>query len=231
MAHATPPSRAVRWLVLLAHGLVVSGLPLPIASPPPAGSPAAHRLAAKDRAQPFPCMDKPCGCSTAEQCFASCCCNSPAELLAWAQAHGLEPATLAALERRALAADVAAAPSSCCAAASCAVAPAAGCAAGAADVCDEYQSLAARPAQEPVSDEEQSADDVALPATGTRMVSLTAMLACQGVLEGFMAATTALPPPRPCSSAPAMPLVATLVIADDVGSSVVIPGDTPPPRS
>jgi hypothetical protein len=231
MARVTAPSRAVRWLVLLAHAVVVSGLPLPVASPPAAGSPAARRLAAKDRARPFPCMDKPCGCSTAEQCFSSCCCNSPAELLAWAQAHDLEPATMAALEQRAGAADPAAATASCCAADSCAAAPAVGGAAAAIDVCDEYRSLATQPITARPHAPEQSADDAAPAAAGTRMVCFTAMLACEGVLEGFMAATTALPPPRPCSSAPAMPLVATLVIADDVGSSVVIPGDTPPPRS
>lgn len=231
MARAMAPSRAVRWLVLLAHGLVVAGLPLPSAGPPAAGSPAARRLAAKDRARPFPCMDKSCGCSTAEQCFASCCCNSPAELLAWAKAHGLESATLAALERRAVAADTTAGPSSCCAAASCAEAPAAGGAASAIDVCDEYRSLAARPAPDAPTGEEHAADDAAPPAAGMRMASFTAMLACQGVLEGFVAATTALPPPNEDTAAPAMPLVATLVIADDAGCSVVIPDDPPPPRS
>jgi len=227
MARATAPSRAVRWLVLLAHGLVVSGLPLPIASPPPAGSPAARHVAAKDRARPFPCMDKPCGCSTAEQCFASCCCNTPAELLAWAQAHGLEPATLAALERRARAADADAAPSSCCAAASCG----AEAAALRLDVCDAYRSLASRPTPDTPTGDERAADEAAPPTAGTRMVSFTAMLACQGVLEGFMAATTALPPPNQCSAALTMPLVGRLVICDDPGSSVVIPGDPPPPRS
>ncbi|MFM7245612.1 MAG: hypothetical protein ACKO40_15765 [Planctomycetaceae bacterium] len=213
--------------MLLAHGLVVSGLPLPIAGPPTAGSPAARRLAAKERARPFPCMDKPCGCSTAEQCFASCCCNSPAELLAWAKAHGLEPAMLAALERRALAADADATSSSCCAAASCAVTPAA----AAIDVCDDYRSLATRPAADAPAGEERSADNAAAAAAGTRMASFTAMLACQGVLKGFMAATTALPPPSQCSAARTMPLVGRLVICDDLGSSVVIPGDPPPPRS
>lgn len=226
MARATAPSPAIRWLVLLAHAVVVSGLPLPIASPPTAGSPAARRLAAKDRARPFPCMDKACGCSTAEQCFASCCCNSPAELLAWAQAHGLEPATLAALERRTIAAGATEPTGSCCGTASCAAAPA-------ADVCDEYRSLATRPAAQAPADDQPVADDDdrVRPAAGTRMVSFTAMLACQGVLEGFIAATTALPPPNPCDSSPAMPLVAMLVITDDVGSSIVIAGDTPPPRS
>ena len=76
---------------------------------------ADTRLAAKDRSRPFPCMDKPCGCATAEQCFANCFCHTPAERLAWAKAHGVEPAVLAALEKR-LAADAAGAKAagSCC---------------------------------------------------------------------------------------------------------------------
>lgn len=99
------------------------------------------------------------------------------------------------------------------------------------DVCDEYRSLATRPAADAPTGEQRSADNAAEAAAGTRMVSFTAMLACQGVLEGFMAATTALPPPNQCSAAPTMPLVGRLVICDDLGSSVVIPGDPPPPRS
>jgi len=95
-------SRAVAWLMLATYVVVASGLPLPIAGGPPAvGSAAATQLADKDRSRPFPCVDKPCGCATAEQCFAACCCNTPAELLAWASTHDLDPATLHALKRRA----------------------------------------------------------------------------------------------------------------------------------
>lgn len=99
-------SRSVRWLVLAMQMVVVSGLPLPV------GTLAAHttmaadgeavegRLAAKDRSQPFPCMDRPCGCGSAEQCFSSCCCHTPAQLLAWARSRDLELATLQLLMRR-----------------------------------------------------------------------------------------------------------------------------------
>jgi hypothetical protein len=46
-------------------------------------------------------MNKPCGCTTAAQCFTKCCCNTPAETLAWARGRDVEPELLAALERRA----------------------------------------------------------------------------------------------------------------------------------
>ena len=178
MARGSSASRAVTWLMLAAYVVVVSGVPLPIAgSPPGAGSPAAERLADKDRSRPFPCMDKPCGCATAEQCFSSCCCNSPAELLAWAEAHHLDPATLLALHGR-VAATVPEAPAAVCWCSSASEAPS--CCA----------TVAATSADKPApADEGNSA-----PAS-PRMISLKAMLACGGVLAGWTEAVTSLPPP------------------------------------
>ena len=45
----------------------------------------------KDRSQPFPCMEHPCGCRNAEECWRHCCCFTPSEKLAWANAHGVTP--------------------------------------------------------------------------------------------------------------------------------------------
>jgi hypothetical protein len=44
----------------------------------------------KDRTQPFPCQDRPCGCRTAEQCKKKCCCFSHEQKLAWAERHGVD---------------------------------------------------------------------------------------------------------------------------------------------
>jgi hypothetical protein len=45
----------------------------------------------KDTSQPFPCQNHPCGCRTAEQCWASCCCFTPEQRWAWAREHHVEP--------------------------------------------------------------------------------------------------------------------------------------------
>lgn len=39
----------------------------------------------KDRSQPFPCQNRPCGCRSAQQCWQKCCCFSNAQKVAWAQ--------------------------------------------------------------------------------------------------------------------------------------------------
>ena len=111
--------RFIAWLSLVGYGLVASGLPLPLGAVAPgrASQAAEKRLAGKDRSTPFPCMDKPCGCVTAEQCFTNCCCDTPAETLAWARVHQIDPAVIAALQRRVAApAEKTAAVSSCCSA-------------------------------------------------------------------------------------------------------------------
>ena len=93
--------RRLAWILLVGYGLVASGLPLPVgvSTHAAAHTPAGKRLAVKDRSRPFPCMDKPCGCASAEQCFANCCCSTPRERLAWARSHRVEPAVVASLER------------------------------------------------------------------------------------------------------------------------------------
>ncbi len=47
--------------------------------------------ATQDTSVAFPCMGGTCGCSSAAQCWQSCCCNTPVERLAWAQANNIEP--------------------------------------------------------------------------------------------------------------------------------------------
>lgn len=97
-------ARPVRWLAIVAWCLIASGMPLP------AVREGDERAPAKDRSRPFPCMDSPCGCATADQCFSSCCCHSPAERLAWARAHGVDVGVLTALEHLASAGPGSAAP-------------------------------------------------------------------------------------------------------------------------
>ncbi|MFM7075065.1 MAG: hypothetical protein ACKO3G_03230 [Planctomycetaceae bacterium] len=194
--------RTIVRLVTLAYLLVALGLPLPVgtvADVPgvvaPGGGIAAGLLAAKDRSRPFPCMNSPCGCGSAEQCFESCCCHTPAERLAWARRHGLGAAVTDALERRVAAAVIPAAPDagrpaggSCCSSAA-ASAPA-----DAESCCDTGLAEATPgPAAAQGSRDEASS---AAPTVGVTGVTLRAMLACQGLLTQWLSVSGSLPPPR-----------------------------------
>lgn len=80
-------SRASRFaavvLALAGYLVAATGVPLPVVS--------GVAIQAKDRSEPFPCMDRPCGCHSAMQCWTSCCCTTPAERLAWARERGIKP--------------------------------------------------------------------------------------------------------------------------------------------
>lgn len=70
--------RLVAGLLLVVIAVGTTGIPLPT-------------WAAKDISVPFPCMHKACGCRTAADCWNSCCCNTNAQKLAWAQQRGIQP--------------------------------------------------------------------------------------------------------------------------------------------
>lgn len=214
MSQSAAAVRSTTWCALLGYAVIAAGLPLPFGSLPAdrggAGIDpvAALLLAAKDRSRPFPCMGKPCGCASAEQCFTSCCCHSPAERLAWARARGCEAVVRAALARAATPPPATAA--SCCAATS-------ACRPQQSDCC----AAAAERTEPPAS---------AATAGRGRAVSLRAMLACGGIVEQWFAACSALPPPRPTPprSPPRPPRV---VVADIRGDAVRAAPDVPPPRA
>ena len=70
-------------LTLGAHLLTAVGFP---AFPPLAGRSGLKA----ESGVPFPCQNRPCGCLTAEQCWAGdCCCFTLAEKVAWAKANGV----------------------------------------------------------------------------------------------------------------------------------------------
>jgi hypothetical protein len=200
--------RSTTWCALLGYAVIALGLPLPFGSLPadrgdagidPA---AALLLAAKDRSRPFPCMNKPCGCASAEQCFTNCCCHSPAERLAWARARGCEASVRAALAR---AATLRPEPrpekaASCCAA---------------------KAACSAAKAEQPAP----------APAAGRgRSVTVRAMLACSGIVEQWFAASTALPPARVEPPRP-HPCLQRVIVADARDDSLRAVPDVPPPRA
>jgi hypothetical protein len=64
---------------LLAVGLCAQIMPVPYVVSP-----------VKDRSTSYPCMDRPCGCASAEQCWKSCCCFTNQQKVAWATQHAVK---------------------------------------------------------------------------------------------------------------------------------------------
>ena len=233
--------RITAWLALVGYAIVASGLPLPVGILPPAASDpvAARRLAGKDRSKPFPCMDKACGCATAEQCFKDCCCNTPAELLVWAKANRLDPAVIGVLTRRAAAPTLAtAAKQSCCSARaktdcceaqqpSCCSAESKPATAGTdSQACRDERALAANPAW-PSDDGSSGAEPG---RRGGRMVVLRAMLACGGITSQWFASAVSLPPPPVVVVASSGLLADSIALADDDSFLDRDAPEAPPPR-
>jgi hypothetical protein len=227
--------RATIWLATIGYALVVSGLPLPLGGMQPANpqSAAAKRLAGKDRSQPFPCMDKPCGCATAEQCFSNCCCNTPAELLAWAKANRVADTVFEALARRALGG--ATGPGrSCCSAVSssgpCGRKPPHGIEADPAELCSEYRFLAATSLDEDcIDDDGQPVENMDMPISD-RVVVLRAMLACGGIVAQWSAIGISLPPPPVVSCEKSTEPAGEVACHDESFLSERAAPDAPPPR-
>ncbi len=67
---------SLKWLLLSAF--VLSLFPLPLGRAKPADA-------------PYPCMHCACGCSSADQCWQSCCCFNDEQKLAWAEKNGVTP--------------------------------------------------------------------------------------------------------------------------------------------
>ena len=225
--HPPPPvRRIIAWLAIVGYSLVASGLPLPLGNMcvDATDSPAAKRLAGKDRSNPFPCMDKPCGCATAEQCFSSCCCHTLAERLAWAKLHNVHSAVLAALEHR-VARDAltdglvialpAAKKPSCCssqlpARASC---------------CSSQPAASSLPPSGPETPRSQERE-----ASRSQTVTLRAMLACGGIAAQGFSMAVSLPPPGVDVSV-TLHVVERLLLIDDIAECLHAPPAARPPSA
>jgi len=80
--------RIISGLLLVWLGLLQFPLPIALRA---AGTSSSD----KDLSTPFPCMNRPCGCRSAEDCWKSCCCTTKAERIAFVVEHGLDmPAAL-----------------------------------------------------------------------------------------------------------------------------------------
>jgi hypothetical protein len=231
-----PLQRGMTWLSIVGYALVASGLQLPCAVVPTTSDTAmTKRAAAKDRSRPFPCMDKPCGCATAEQCFKNCCCHTPAERLAWAKAHSVEPAVLVTLERLA-AKPARPRPQTCCEKKRVPHLDL-----GGPDMCSAYRSFASSPPaasdvdttnQTPsAAGSDTDGGSVAEEPRSTRSISLRAMLACGGIVAEWLQTSVTIPV---CSVE--LPLRRDVLfesrpVGDDVAESRPSSPEVPPPRA
>lgn len=76
--------RAFALFVLV--NVLLASTPFPVALKP--------KIAGGER---FPCQACNCGCTTAEQCWTSCCCFSPSQRLDWAEKNNVTPPGYAVL--------------------------------------------------------------------------------------------------------------------------------------
>lgn len=99
--------RGARGLICLTVllGMVAAVVPLPVGT---------RSRPDKDRSQPFPCQNRPCGCRSADQCWKKCCCFSNTQKVAWAKANRVKPPEFVVQAATEEQPQVACHPKSCC---------------------------------------------------------------------------------------------------------------------
>lgn len=204
---------------LAAYLVAAAGVPLP-------------SFQAKDRSQPFPCMDRPCGCKNAAACWTSCCCTTPEERLHWAHEHGVEPpsALLAAVSSKA-AKPKAPPVRACCASRSSPEDDRAGAVAPGPESrgCDHDHGAnpcSAADRDQPIAAAEHSRD-----ADAVDLVVISAMRECQGLSPLWSALSAATPPPAPVNYQFEWRLAGWIVILSDSALSPHFSPAVPPPRA
>lgn len=220
------------WLAILGYAVLALGLPLPAGMVPTGEVPgldAADVIAAKDRSVVFPCMNSPCGCASAEQCFRDCCCTTLAERLAFARRHRLDAGLIASLEARLLGSAERAErkpQGACCTSDR----PAKRC-------CESPEDPVAPPAaavesccRDAATAVSSESDSMPTMERGrVRQVTLRAMLACKGLVTSWLAVGGAPPTPR-FEITGLLPPRAWVELSDVTGENPLSVPVPPPPR-
>lgn len=222
------------WLAILGYGVLALGLPLPAGMGPEGPSPgpdAAGLIAAKDRSVAFPCMNSPCGCASAEQCFRDCCCTTLAERLAFVRRHRLDGSLIASLEARMLGAGELAKrkPQGACCASDRPAKPK-----GCCELEGEPQAPLAAAEEsccnDAVAAESIETDPPPIMKQGrVRQVTLRAMLACKGLVTSWLAVGGGPPTPR-YEIIGLLPPQAWIELLDESGEDPLLVPVPPPPR-
>ena len=219
MGHRSRVHGITCWISLIGYTLVAGGIPLPAGV---AGGPQRAGKG-KDCSIPFPCMQSPCGCSTAAQCYASCCCHTPAQRRAWAKARGLGPIVEQLLRLRGEAATpqtLAGSDEPTCDTES----------DGAGSCCSAAHSgdSSATPVEADQHPDANESDD---DSAHTTTVTLRAMLACGGIVADWLT-VGAGPPPLPVAEVVCLsPANESMTTIDESCISVRPAPDAPPPRA
>lgn len=189
---------------------------------------AAKNLAEKDRSVPFPCMDKPCGCRSAEQCYKSCCCSSKAERIAWAKEHQVGEKYLALAEESEEKPTPA---KSCCVKKE---VPAC-CAAKATSACCEKESKTASCCQKALPKTKKASEQPAKEKESSQRqlpgVSALAALRCAGLQAGALGVPLSLPVNLEIRLPLEAPFLGLIFQMTPLFSNPAYSPDTPPPNS
>ena len=168
-------------------------------------------------------MQSPCGCSTAEQCYASCCCHTPAERRAWAKARGLGPLVEQLLRLRgepATLQPLAGSDEPICESAG----------EGAGSCCSAAHSgdSSATPVEADQHPDANESDDA---SSYTTTVTLRAMLTCGGILADWLTVGAGSPPLPVAEVVCLSPANESVTTIDESSISVRPAPDAPPPRA
>ncbi len=190
--------RMISGLLLLWLGLLQFPLPFAVRA-------ARSVDSAKDRSTPYPCMNRPCGCQSAEECWTSCCCTTKAERIAFVLENGLAmPAALQGSE------DTPSSRKGCCSAKSTlAACTATGCSKGVGH-CDKCQP---------------SKKD-----SRNRTVLFSSAMKCKGLTSMLVQFGGALVPASATKPVLIVQNEGYLTPTDDLRTGATLPPPAPPPR-
>ena len=207
-------SRAWRmcgWMSVGLYLTVALGIAFPLPRP-------TLNAAGKDTTTPFPCMNSPCGCRTAEHCWRHCCCHTLAERIEWARQNHVQPPDDVLAEAKAQGIE---------------------CDSPQVDSCrgDSGEGCCCRHQHSTSADNEPSAcgssSDGAAASRQARMdgIVLIKALQCQGFGADWLLSVVSLPPPQAVRWLTDWNLTAPIAFGTQLGTSFSAEPPTPPPRN
>lgn len=160
-------------LCIVAHLASTSGFAVP------------EVVQADTSARPFPCQHHRCGCSSADQCWRSCCCMTQQEKLAWARKNDVEPPEFVVAAATLELEQVRQSKRSCCSHSSAAQTTGGSCSAKATTSCNHHA---------PQRADDQASDHRPASATIDWVLGIHA-LQCQGFATWWISTGAVIAPP------------------------------------